>query len=371
MAFSTKINIVDGKTIQYSSDTLTLSGITKFGNTEYITGMSSNFNEKTLTSVDFVTGITNDLQLQINETITGATNGLTKSNRDVELGGNLTSDTTINTNGNELSIGGAYSNVKYYDQSVILTGSDGVGLSGSIIFDNNNPILITGDSSFQGLLYDSDYSSNYSDRSLVDKGYVDLLVSGATGEISGATNGLSITNKNVVLGGALTGNTEINVENGDLSWVYGDDFNIGTGFNNIVKDISIQSDDKILIGGLFTEYSGESYNRIIRLNSDSSIDSTFEIGSGFNGDVNVIKIQPDDKILVGGVFTEYSGESYNRIIRLNSDGSIDSTFEIGGGFNNGVNTINVQSDGKILVGGIFTEYSGESYNRIIRLNSDG
>ena len=148
-------------------------------------------------------------------------------------------------------------------------------------------------------------------------------------------------------------------------------FNIGTGFNGRVETIQIQSDGKILVGGTFSSYNGTTSNKIIRLNSDGSVDNTFNIGTGFNSDVISIQIQSDTKILVGGEFTEYNGTTSNKIIRLNSDGGIDNTFNVGTGFNDDVETIQIQSDGKILVGGLFTEYNGTTSNGLIRLNSDG
>jgi uncharacterized delta-60 repeat protein len=147
--------------------------------------------------------------------------------------------------------------------------------------------------------------------------------------------------------------------------------NFGSGFNGEVRAIKIQSDGKILVGGNFTDYDGDGYNRIIRLNSDGSIDNTFSIGGGFDGEVYTIATQSDGKILVGGNFNDYDGTGSNRIIRLNPDGSIDNTFSIGGGFNDDVYTMSIQSDGKILVGGNFTDYNGNTYNQIIRLNPDG
>jgi uncharacterized delta-60 repeat protein len=154
-------------------------------------------------------------------------------------------------------------------------------------------------------------------------------------------------------------------------------FDIGTGITDevfsFVNDIKIQSDGKILVVGYFTSYNGTPRNRIIRLNPDGSIDNSFDIGTGFPGDdyPYVIEIQPDGKIFVGGFFTSYNGTSVNNIIRLNSDGGIDNSFDIGPGPNNSVNDVKIQSDGKILVGGYFTSYNGTSRNRIIRLNSDG
>ena len=157
-------------------------------------------------------------------------------------------------------------------------------------------------------------------------------------------------------------------------------FNIGTGFNNDVFNVKPQSDGKILVGGNFTSYSGITSNGIIRLNTDGSKDTSFNIGTGFSGrtigssyllSVRDIEIQSDGKILVGGIFGLYSGVTSNGIIRLNTDGSIDSSFNIGTGFDRQVFTLKYQSDGKILVGGAFLSYSGITSNRIIRLNTDG
>ena len=149
-------------------------------------------------------------------------------------------------------------------------------------------------------------------------------------------------------------------------------FNVGTGFNINVNAIAIQSDGKIICGGTFTSYNGTTINRIIRLNVDGSLDSSFNVGIGFSSTVNSIAIQSDGKIICGGTFTSYNGTTRNRIVRLNSDGSLDSTFSVGSGFNTGtVNSIAIQSDDKIICGGTFTSYNGTTRNRIIRLNVDG
>lgn len=148
-------------------------------------------------------------------------------------------------------------------------------------------------------------------------------------------------------------------------------FDIGTGFNSGVTDIGIQSNDKIIAIGKFLTYNGNNVNGIIRLNSNGSIDNTFITGNGFTGIPYCLKIQSDDKILIGGDFTKYSGTTAYRIIRLNSDGSIDNTFDIGLGFSKRVTSIDIQSDNKILIGGYFWTYSGNTANYVIRLNSDG
>lgn len=148
-------------------------------------------------------------------------------------------------------------------------------------------------------------------------------------------------------------------------------FNSGTGFSLTVLTIVLQPDGKILVGGAFTQYNGHTRNRIIRLNTNGTLDTSFNIGSGFNSTVYTIALQPDGKILVGGNFTQYNGQIQNRIVRLYPDGTLDSTFNIGTGFNQNVRTISLQPDGKILVGGSFTQYNGQSQSRIARLHPDG
>jgi uncharacterized delta-60 repeat protein len=154
----------------------------------------------------------------------------------------------------------------------------------------------------------------------------------------------------------------------DISFNLGADFN---GFNNEVKTITTQIDGKILIGGSFTNYNGFTANKIIRINNDGSVDNTFITGIGLNDMVSSIALQTDGKILIAGHFTNYNNNNVNRIVRLNSDGSLDTTFNIGSGFNNYINKIIIQPDGKVLVAGKFTSYNGFSANRLTRLLNNG
>jgi uncharacterized delta-60 repeat protein len=88
-----------------------------------------------------------------------------------------------------------------------------------------------------------------------------------------------------------------------------------------------------------------------------------------NGLVNALAVQSDGKILVGGSFTQIGGQTRNRIARLNPDGTVDTTFNPNA--DNTVSTIAIQPDGKILVGGAFNQIGGQTRRRIARLNSDG
>jgi uncharacterized delta-60 repeat protein len=162
----------------------------------------------------------------------------------------------------------------------------------------------------------------------------------------------------------------------DKSWDDRDQTGVlGVAANNAVQSIAIQSDGKILVGGDFTSWNGTTVGRIIRLNSNFTLDTTFitNTGTGGNLTVRTIVIQSDGKILVGGSFTSWNGTTVGRIVRLNSDGTLDTAFttNTGTGGNNGVIPMTMQSDGKILVGGGFTSWNGTTVGYIVRLNSDG
>lgn len=125
-----------------------------------------------------------------------------------------------------------------------------------------------------------------------------------------------------------------------------------------------QSDGRILVGGQFT-------GQLLRLNADGPLDATFSVGQGFDasgltggliGGVRTLAVQSDGKILVGGNFTHFQGVARKYLLRLTSDGSLDSGFTPAAAITNGgelvrgvVRTIHVQADGAIVVGGTFAK----------------
>lgn len=147
-------------------------------------------------------------------------------------------------------------------------------------------------------------------------------------------------------------------------------FDPGSGANGIVNATSIQNDGKILIGGYFTTYNGTARNYIARLNLDGSLDTTFNPGSGANNWVESISIQNDGKIILGGNFLSYNGTARKGIVRLNSNGSLDSTFNPGTGAD-WVYSTSIQNDGKIIIGGRFHTYNGVARKFVARINSNG
>jgi len=145
----------------------------------------------------------------------------------------------------------------------------------------------------------------------------------------------------------------------------------GTGPNGAVLALARQTDGKILIGGSGGLYNGVFRGLMTRLNADGTPDLTFNAGGNANSIVESIAVQADGKILVGGFFSTFNGAFRNRIARLNPDGSLDASFNPGIGFNNPVFSIVPQPDGKILVGGAFRGFNGTPVNGITRLNADG
>lgn len=145
-----------------------------------------------------------------------------------------------------------------------------------------------------------------------------------------------------------------------------------------ITSSALQTDNKLIVAGNFITV-GQSKVQLsggmVRLNLDGTIDNTFDVGFGADNNLSVyaLAIQPDGKILVGGSFRIFSGQSVNRIVRLNTNGSIDASFNAGGkGFGNyTVIAIAAQSDGKIIVAGTSDTYNGSPIKSIIRLNSNG
>jgi uncharacterized delta-60 repeat protein len=152
-------------------------------------------------------------------------------------------------------------------------------------------------------------------------------------------------------------------------------FNTALGPNGPVHAIAIQPDGKVLIGGIFTSVNGTGRDRLARLNSDGSVDTGFNPGvsGGASPTVRSIVVQPDGKFIVGGAFTTVAGQTRNQIARFNSDGTIDTGFNpsFTGGSTPAVYSVALQTDGKVVVGGNFTTVGGQTRNRIARLDDNG
>ncbi|MDP3209074.1 MAG: hypothetical protein Q8M65_07985, partial [Rhodoglobus sp.] len=159
--------------------------------------------------------------------------------------------------------------------------------------------------------------------------------------------------------------------NGALDTSFAPAFSLHT-FNAL----AVQPDGKILAGGQFYTVNGATRNNLVRLLADGTLDPTFNpTGFGPSNTVNTIVLQADGKILIGGSFANYNATPRTGLARLNADGTLDASFNpaLSGssGTTDMVKAIALQADGKIVVGGNLTTVNGTARARLARLNSDG
>jgi uncharacterized delta-60 repeat protein/uncharacterized repeat protein (TIGR01451 family) len=215
--------------------------------------------------------------------------------------------------------------------------------------------------------------------------------SGADGTIYAITNmslptaGTNLTNvtfaTNYVIGGAFAnynGNPAGGVARVLTNGLPDPSFHLGsgaTGSNAVVHALAITPDNQLLVGGDFTSFDNQAHHYLVELNLDGTLNTNFAafdgISSDLNGAVRALAVQPDGRILIGGLFTSVSGGTYNYIARLNADGSTDTNFNVGVGCNNNVQALVLDDQLRILVGGAFTQASGVTRNGLTRLNPDG
>ena len=128
------------------------------------------------------------------------------------------------------------------------------------------------------------------------------------------------------------------------------------------KAIAIQADGKIIIASGFLTVGTTAVSDIARLKPDGSPDPTFIGPSAVNGEIKVVAVQPDGKILIGGNFDAIDTTPRHGLARLNADGTFDSSFgdadllymdSDATTFDGTVWSVAIQPDGKVLAAGDF------------------
>lgn len=118
--------------------------------------------------------------------------------------------------------------------------------------------------------------------------------------------------------------------------------------------------------------NANSGKNLVRLNSDGTVDATFDVGTGLNVAARAAAVLSDGSVILGGNFTTYKGVAVPRVIKLNSTGTIVAAFNPGTGPNAAINAIAANSAGTIIyLAGAFTSYNGDTDNssRFCRINS--
>lgn len=165
---------------------------------------------------------------------------------------------------------------------------------------------------------------------------------------------------------------------GSIDTTFQSPFGGGYSTFTIVPD----AEGKLYVGGSFGLYWGGGVglppNRLLRLEADGALDTGYVTGTGIQGLtgwVSCILVQPDGRVLVGGGFSGYSGLPYSGIVRLLPDGAVDTTFVCSGvgSLGDGANVADMAllPDGRIMLVGGFAEVNGQPSRGIARLMPDG
>jgi uncharacterized delta-60 repeat protein len=149
--------------------------------------------------------------------------------------------------------------------------------------------------------------------------------------------------------------------------------------DNTVRAVLIQPDGRIVLGGGFANVNLTPRTQVARVLPDGSLDAGFvppTLAAPGGGDANIFALarQADGKVLAGGLVASTNGMNNAGVVRLNTNGTLDTTFNTGAGANGGsppVHTLAVQSDQRIIVAGQFTSFNGGSRPGIVRLLTNG
>jgi uncharacterized delta-60 repeat protein len=161
------------------------------------------------------------------------------------------------------------------------------------------------------------------------------------------------------------GITRLNNDGSDDGSFSGRGFSSRVGLTAFIEAITVQPDGRILVGGGFHSFDGVGVSNLVRLNADTTLDTTFN--AALNGGVSTMALQPDGKILIYGGFNRIGGVP-RALARLNTDGSLDESFYPLAG---GIQAIALDAESRIYIGGAFSDAGGVPRQNIARLHSDG
>jgi uncharacterized delta-60 repeat protein len=143
------------------------------------------------------------------------------------------------------------------------------------------------------------------------------------------------------------------------------------GWFGMVYSLAAQSDGKIIIGGDFNGVGGKYHPGLARINPNGSLDPSFK--GGVDGTVRSVAVQADGKILVAGQFGQCHAYARTSLARLNPDGSLDTAFNpmLTNGDNSVSNVAQVVplSNGQMMIAGEM--WNANSDFPVVRLNSNG
>lgn len=154
-------------------------------------------------------------------------------------------------------------------------------------------------------------------------------------------------------------------------------FVTGTGFNNYTTSVQRDTSGRLYITGIFNRYDGASVKRgLVRLLSDGSLDTGYSGGTGFNNATIFSLLNSDNSMYISGYFDEYKGVSCpTGIIKIDKDADVDASFDGGTGFDvvnlQPVSLTKIDGEDSFFAGGFFTKYKGVNEPSIIKIKPNG
>lgn len=148
------------------------------------------------------------------------------------------------------------------------------------------------------------------------------------------------------------------------------DFTPGTGPNGVVRALAVRPDGTLLVGGSFTTFNQVARPRLVSINATGGLDAVFVPVNGADGDVHALALQPNRKLIAAGSFNFIGGVQRPGLARLETNGTVDATFNTGTGLS-GAFAVALRSDGKVAVGGSFLSVNSTPRSRLALLNTNG
>lgn len=144
------------------------------------------------------------------------------------------------------------------------------------------------------------------------------------------------------------------------------------GANEDVRAVATDSNGNVILGGDFTTINGTNWNHVARLLTNGTLDASFNPGFGSDNSVYGVAVQPvNNEIVIAGAFTHYNLSGAGSVARLTYNGALDTSFATGTGANGTIYSVLLEPNGTVLIGGQFTSFNTTRRIGIARLLSNG